>query len=388
LARCESIGVKVLFIEGKIWVVPTVNIVGSEIRHTGGTFSGSGTPQWEYGAEAARTTWRVAIDAALYPNEQSNAAGPYLNPLLTTLKDGYNPNLSFNEKYFAADTFTSCQLPGVSSGTITSFSGGWVWNAFIFAPTVSSLVVPIEGVSEVEQQEMIDKIGTVLASGIPQSYYHRCWTVLSILTLNGAMESAGKRLSSPTAPTSQPAPTSPPQPAPTQPPQPAPTSPPQQAPTQPPQQAPTQPPVVSEGCYSKNYKNCLPPGYTSETEDTCGQIWLPDGERSNCVALWGKCIGSSDCCGEAVCFGDNEPTACVPPSGDPDTVAPTPTPVECIICDDVESPWMIDNGKDCATETKLHKKCNKNNNWTKNNICQLSCYKAGHGYPGDICCNA
>merc|ERR1711862_994100 len=180
----------------------TVDIVGNGIRHTGGSFSGSGTPQWVYGAEAARTTWMVAIDAVFYPNEQSYAAGPYLNPLLTTLKDGYNPNLSFNEKYFAADTFTSCQLPGVSSGTITSFSGGWVWNAFIFAPTVSSLVVPIEGVSEVEQQNMIDKTGSVLAYGIPTSYYHRCWTVLSILTLNGAIESAGKRLSSPNTPTS------------------------------------------------------------------------------------------------------------------------------------------------------------------------------------------
>jgi hypothetical protein len=62
--------------------------------------------------------------------------------------------------------------------------------------------------------------------------------------------------------------------------------------------------------------------------------------------------------------------------------------VECIVCDDVETKWMSNNGKDCTTVNNLHKKCNKNNNWTKNNICQLSCYKAGHGYPGDICCNA
>jgi hypothetical protein len=162
-------------------------------------------------------------------------------------------------------------------------------------------------------------------------------------------------------------------------------TPPQPAPTTPPQPAPTPPPVISEGCYSKNYKNCLPPGYTSET-DTCSQIWLPDGERSNCVALWGKCNGSSDCCGEAVCFVDNEHTACVPPSEDPDTPAPTPTPVECIICDDVETKGMVDSGKDCATFTKLHKKCNKNTNWTTKKFCQLSCYKAGYGYPGDVCC--
>merc|ERR1711982_100232 len=100
------------------------------------------------------------------------------------LKEGYNPNLSFNEKYFESDTFTSCQLPSVGR-SINSFDGGWVWNAFIFAPTVSSLIVPIQGVSKVNQQDMIDKTGAVLATGIPASYYHRCWTVLSILTLNG-----------------------------------------------------------------------------------------------------------------------------------------------------------------------------------------------------------
>merc|ERR1711982_323052 len=152
----------------------------------------------------------------------------------------------------------------------------------------------------------------------------------------------------------------------------APTWAPQPAPTNPPQPAPTPPPVTSEGCYSKDYKNCLPPGYTSET-DTCGQVWLPDGERSNCVALWGKCNDSSACCGESVCFGDNVHTACIPPSDDPDTLAPTPTPVECIICDDIESNWMTANGKDCTTVGNLHKKCNKNTNWTTKKLCQLSC---------------
>eukprot|EP00546_Thalassionema_frauenfeldii_P013976 CAMPEP_0178929262 /NCGR_PEP_ID=MMETSP0786-20121207/20464_1 /TAXON_ID=186022 /ORGANISM="Thalassionema frauenfeldii, Strain CCMP 1798" /LENGTH=388 /DNA_ID=CAMNT_0020605423 /DNA_START=61 /DNA_END=1224 /DNA_ORIENTATION=- len=32
-------------------------------------------------------------------------------------------------------------------------------------------------------------------------------------------------------------------------------------------------------------------------------------------------------------------------------------------------------------------KCINNAYWTSNNFCQLSCYKAGYGYPGDVCCN-
>merc|ERR1712152_75826 len=36
-----------------------------------GSFSGSGTPQYEFGAEASRTIWRVAIDAILYSDEAS-----------------------------------------------------------------------------------------------------------------------------------------------------------------------------------------------------------------------------------------------------------------------------------------------------------------------------
>lgn len=45
----------------------TVDVSGGKIVHSGGGFSGSGTPQYEYGAEAARTTFRVALDAAFYP---------------------------------------------------------------------------------------------------------------------------------------------------------------------------------------------------------------------------------------------------------------------------------------------------------------------------------
>merc|ERR1711904_689172 len=74
-----------------------------EIKHTGGSFSGSGTPQYEYGAEAARTTWRVALDAALYP-EKSSEWSPYLSQFNFRMDDKFNNG-------FASDSFPSCRGP-------------------------------------------------------------------------------------------------------------------------------------------------------------------------------------------------------------------------------------------------------------------------------------
>merc|ERR1712003_612576 len=45
-------------------------------------------------------------------------------------------------------------------------------------------------------------------------------------------------------------------------------------------------PPPTGGCYSNNYKDCLPEGYTSN-DSSCSKIWLPNGAQSNCVALWG-----------------------------------------------------------------------------------------------------
>merc|ERR1712111_221937 len=46
------------------------------------------------------------------------------------------------------------------------------------------------------------------------------------------------------------------------------------------------------------------------------------------------------------------------------------------------------NGHGCATDTtRLNNKCNKDDNWKKQKWCQLSCFNAGNGYPGDVCCN-
>merc|ERR1712048_1382076 len=86
--------------------------------------------------------------------------------------------------------------------------------------------------------------------------------------------------------------------------------------------SPTKSPITGEGCYSNNYKDCLPDGYTSFD---CNMMWLPDGSQANCIALWEECTGNlSSCCGPAICFGDDNYASCVKPT---EPNPPTPAPV-------------------------------------------------------------
>jgi len=60
----------------------------------------------------------------------------------------------------------------------------------------------------------------------------------------------------------------------------------------------------------------------------------------------------------------------------------------CVECSDNETPWMENNGRDCASsDWLLSRKCNQNNFWTKKSFCQKSCYDKGLGYEGVTCCS-
>merc|ERR1712157_134836 len=101
------------------------------------------------------------------------------------------------------------------------------------------------------------------------------------------------------------------------------------------------------------------------------------------------------------CFEGANRATCVPPGDsteaptpDDATKTPTPspttkpTPTACTACDDRESSWMIRNGLSCAAATaQIEKNCNKKDKWVNKGFCRLSCYKAGNGYPGDVCCD-
>merc|ERR1711982_223071 len=58
---------------------------------------------------------------------------------------------------------------------------------------------------------------------------------------------------------------------------------------QPPTNKPTpKPTTVSEGCFSNNYKDCLPKSLSNELK-SCNTVWLPNGAQQGCIALWGDC---------------------------------------------------------------------------------------------------
>ena len=161
----------------------TIGISGGNLVHTGGGFSGSGTPQYEYGAEAARTTFRVALDAAFYP-EKSAEWSPYLSQFNYRMDEG------FSNGSISSNSFPSCRTPGTSQN-INMF-GDWQNNAFIFGPTYSALIGASSDIANAEA--MIDSVGQKLNSALPGSYYPRSWAMISNLMLNGAMESAGNTL--------------------------------------------------------------------------------------------------------------------------------------------------------------------------------------------------
>ena len=84
-AQCDDMGLV------PNWAMVTENSSG-DINLYPGSFSGSGTPQYEFGAEASRTMWRVLFDVALYPNAAFQNAESFLRPLHSRLDQGFTGN--------------------------------------------------------------------------------------------------------------------------------------------------------------------------------------------------------------------------------------------------------------------------------------------------------
>jgi len=316
-----------------------------------GSFSGSGTPQYEFGAEASRTIWRVAFDAAAYPQESASQSGAFLAPLYGKLVENFNPTPMNGWEYFGENSLQAC------SPIVSNVFGSWHWNYFISAPVFSSLVGEMSSEyftgKSFDQQTMINAACDRVSDTANQGYYPLSWQVIAQMTLNGEVAKAGAFFNEPT-------------------------------------ESPTKAPTIPEGCYSINYMDCLPAEISNH--DFCNKIWLPAGAQDNCVPLGGQCSNVLSCCGPAECVGTNGDTSCLPPADTPNTSSPTKAPSSsapsssCIHCSNVASSYMIKNGKDC-TAVNLADKCTKKDSWISSKLCQLSCYDVGLGYEGDVCCN-
>jgi hypothetical protein len=83
-------------------------------------------------------------------------------------------------------TFPDCS--GESNHNVDIF-GSWLYNAFIYAPTMLALIAGAP-----EDVPLVDAAGSLLAEQLPDKYFERCWMLFGNLMLSGAMESAGKTL--------------------------------------------------------------------------------------------------------------------------------------------------------------------------------------------------
>jgi hypothetical protein len=163
-----------------------------------GSFSGSGTPQYEFGAEASRTMWRIAFDAAAYPLESAAQSGAFLTPLHNKLVSNFNPSPLNGWEYFGEGSLEAC------SPAVSNVFGSWQWNYFISAPVFSTLV---GGISQDEfvgklfdQQAMVDAACERVSVTENQSYYPLSWQVIAKMTLNGDVAKAGALFAHPTTP--------------------------------------------------------------------------------------------------------------------------------------------------------------------------------------------
>jgi len=133
---------------------------------------------------------------------------------------------------------------------------------------------------------------------------------------------------------------------------------------------------------------CVPgQSFPSETQQSCVCQKCMDGWIGNqCdIDISGSGIPTARPSSETTIAPVTPSPTVVGPSTNKPTQNPTPT---CTICDDVETSWQIQNGFDCATDTvRMNNRCNKDSRWTNKGYCRLSCYNAGNGYPGDVCCD-
>jgi len=310
---------------------------GSTLAKQSGSFSGSGTPQYEFGAEASRTLWRVAFDAALYPEESFEQTESFLQPVHQKLKDNFNNGA--NDWYDNA--LEGCEY-------VNMIFSSWKNVGFIFSPVYSTLVIQAQSMSRPYQQTLVNA-ACGLIRNIPSSYYSRSWQVIGMMTLNGDMKKVGNLLRDTgitQTPTTIHVPTKSPNNGPVESPTKAPiqtpslkcksacydstkpwnklckkkncagcpecSSPPSGPPVTSPTNAPIQQPVgQDEFCCTWDFYHCGKNIWCNESMINCqvgcsGGVWMEkSAPEMQCVAKWGTCTSDNNgCCADLTCEGN------------------------------------------------------------------------------------
>jgi hypothetical protein len=171
-AQCSSTGLT------PNWYVPnrnTPSLLGST------SCSGSGTPSAQFGAEASRGIWRIALDNIWF-TESAFQSGQYLDRVSNHLLRKF-----VNGNFGSLDT--GC--------LVTSIFSNWLNEAFIYGPTFTSLV---KSTGVVTQQTALNRAGTIIGGASISSYYAGSWVAIATLTLNGDIAKSAGLVNGGTAP--------------------------------------------------------------------------------------------------------------------------------------------------------------------------------------------
>ena len=98
--------------------------------------SGSGTPADEFGSEASRTLWRVALDALWYENSAAVSFNDRASVQVATKLTRYGVS--------GCSSPSSCEALRLDTGClVASIHVDWLWNAFMLGPASTALTVPL-----------------------------------------------------------------------------------------------------------------------------------------------------------------------------------------------------------------------------------------------------
>jgi hypothetical protein len=163
------------------WYVPNQN--SPTTRGTTGC-SGSGTPSDQFGSEASRGVWRVALDWMWYGDEDTKNPAAYLTPVVSHVISRFQGGSSFS------DLSTGC--------LVNSIHSSWSTLPFMYGPTFSSLVFPT---SNTKQASTLTAAANTLKAATISDYYAGSWVAISTMTLNGDLAKVKSLLRSTSVPT-------------------------------------------------------------------------------------------------------------------------------------------------------------------------------------------
>jgi hypothetical protein len=161
------------------WYVPNQNSP-STVGTTG--CSGSGTPSDQFGSEASRGVWRVAIDWMWYGDEDTKNPAAYLSPVANQVISKFNGGFS--------DLSPGCLVKSIHSS--------WSTLPFMYGPTFTSLVFPT---NNAKHASTLAAAATTLQTASINDYYAGSWVAISTMTMNGDLAKVKSLLRSTTVPT-------------------------------------------------------------------------------------------------------------------------------------------------------------------------------------------